>query len=160
LAQTKQVTAKGLETLGAPRLAALLLESAENDDQLRRRLVLALAAAEAPDKLAKQVRKRFSAIARARKFLDWNETKPLARELDDLLSAIVRDLAQTDATAAHELLWTFLGIASSVYGRADDSNGNLGAVFAEARSALAVVASKAEPDPAALADRLFEALND
>ncbi len=55
--------AENLEALGARRLAELLMDIAESDAATTRRLRLELAAQEAPEILAAELRKRFTQVA-------------------------------------------------------------------------------------------------
>lgn len=161
MASKKTLTAENLEALGAPRLAALLLETTSHDAAARRRLRLELAAHESPERVAAEVRKRLSQIERSRSFAaDWRQVRALATDLETQRRAIVERVATIDAGDALELMWRFLELASSVYQRSDDSNGEIGSVFETACSDVGPLAEKAKTDPLALADRTFEALED
>jgi hypothetical protein len=61
---TKTLNAGNLEALGAARLAELLMEVSDGNAAAKRRLRLAMAGAESPVEVAKQVRKRLATIAR------------------------------------------------------------------------------------------------
>ncbi len=75
----KKLNTETLAELGAERLAALLMELAENDATLKRRLTLEIAG---PQQAASEVRKRLGQIARSRSFVDWDRTRSLIRDLD------------------------------------------------------------------------------
>jgi len=62
---------KNLEALGAERLAELLIEIIAGNAAAKRRLRVELAGAQSPAQLVKEVRKRFTMIARSRSFVDW-----------------------------------------------------------------------------------------
>jgi hypothetical protein len=55
-------------------------------------------------------------------------------------------------------MWRFLDLAEPVLNRVDDSNGTVGDVFRAACNDLGAIASAATPDPARLAERVFEAV--
>ena len=65
------LNAKNLEALGAERLAGLLIKISTGNAAAQRRLRLALAGAQSPNEVAKEVRKRLTTIARSRSFVDW-----------------------------------------------------------------------------------------
>jgi Family of unknown function (DUF6880) len=152
------LNAKNLEALGAARLAKLLLEISTGDAAAKRRLRLELAGAQSPGELAKEIRKRLAAIARSGAFVDWRGVRALAGDLDTQRRAIVEKVAEADPKEALDLLWRFMALAEPVFGRCDDSSGTVIDVFREACSDIGDVAAKAAPDPAALADRTYDAL--
>jgi hypothetical protein len=55
-------------------------------------------------------------------------------------------------------MWRFMALAEPVINRVDDSNGMVGAVFRAACDDLGALASKAKPDPVALAEHVFTAI--
>src|ERR1700690_1746501 len=82
MASKRKVNLDTLEALGAKRLAALLMDLAEDDAAINRRLRLELAAKEAPESVAAELRKRLAQIARARSFIDWRKIRELAADLE------------------------------------------------------------------------------
>lgn len=160
MASNKTPATKDLEMLGAPRLAELLLDIAEGDPAVKRQLRLEIAAKKAPGTVAAEVRKRLAQIARARTFVDWHQVRDLAADLEAQRRAIVEHIAKNDAAEALDLMWRFINLADTVYQRCDDSNGVIGDVFREACHDLGPLAQLVRPDPFALADRVFAALND
>ncbi len=158
MASQKTLNTKNLKALGAERLAELLIEISTGDAATKRRLRLELAGAQSPDKLAKEVRKRLTTIARARSFVDWQKVRALAKDLDIHRRAIVETIAKSDAKEALELLWRLMALAQSIYERCDDSSGIVGDVFHEACNDIGDVALKAKADAKALADQAFVAL--
>ncbi len=160
MASKKTLTAGNLEALGAPRLAELLLEIAHGEGAIQRRLRLALAAHDAPERVAAEVRKRLAQIERAGAFLDDHRARVLATDLDMQRRAIVEQVAKVDTGEALELMWRFLDLAGSVHERTGDRNFEFEAIFSTACSDLGPLAERANPDPVALADRVFEAIDD
>lgn len=149
---------KNLEALGAERLAELLIEISAGNAAAKRRLRVELAGAQSPAQLVKEVRKRFTMIARSRSFVDWRGVRSLADDLDTHRRAIVETIAKADPTEALDLLWRFMALTSPVLERCDDSNGMLMGVFRKACSDMGDVALKARTDPTSLADQAFAAL--
>lgn len=153
----KTLSADRLEALGARRLAELLMDVADQDAGIARRLRLELTAEHAPSRVAMEVRKRLTQIGRASSFADWRKVRELAIDLDAQRRAIVDRVAAVDAAEALELMWRLIDLAPAVHDRSDDSNGEIGRVFATACGDLGPLAERARPDPAGLADRVFEA---
>ena len=68
MAAKTTVNAKNLEALGLERLAELLIEISAGNAAAKRRLRVELAGAQSPAELARELRKRFTTIARSRSF--------------------------------------------------------------------------------------------
>jgi len=158
MAPRTTVNAASLEALGAPRLAALLLELSAGDSAAQRRLRLELAGNASPAAVGREVRKRLATIARTRGFVDWPGVKAFAGDLETQRRAVVEQVARHDPMDALDLMWRFLALANGVFARCDDSNGVVGDVFRQACRDLGPLATAATPDPAALAAQVFAAL--
>jgi hypothetical protein len=152
------LNAKNLEALGLQRLAELLIEISAGNTAAKRRLRVELAGAQNPAELVKELRKRFTMIARSRSFVDWRGVQSLADDLDTQRRAIVETVAKADPTEAIDLLWRFMALAPPVFERCDDSSGTLIGVFRQACSDMGDVVQKAKADPTSLADQAFTAL--
>ena len=159
MASPRTLNSQNLEALGAPRLAALLLELAEGDAQAKRRLRLELASASGSDDVAGQVRKRLASLAKARSFVDWNKVRALADDLEMQRRAIVDHVGPRDPAVAFDLLWRLIALAPSTYERCDDSNGRIGAIFATALPDLAPLAIAARLPVDLLIDRIFDGVS-
>lgn len=158
MASKTTINAKNLETLGAERLAELLIEISAGDATAKRRLRMELAAAQSPTDLAKEVRKRLITIARSRSFVDWTGIRSLANDLDTQRRAIVETVTPADPNEALDLLWRFMDLAKPIFDRCDDSNGIVGEVFRSACENIGGLVQKANVDPKVLADHVFDAL--
>ena len=158
MASSKTLTAKNLETLGAARLAELLIELSSGDADLKRRIRLELAGASGSAEVAREVRKRLTTLAKSRSFLDWNKIKAFAADLETQRSAIVNVIAKSDVAEALDLLWRFMALAEPTFDRCDDSNGRLSAIFVEAMRHLAPLAASAAVNPDTLANQVFDAI--
>lgn len=157
MASKKTLSADTLEALGAKRLAGLLMEVAGQDAAIARRLRLELAAEHTPRRVAADMRKRIAQIGRATSLADWRKVRELAADLDTQRRTIVDRVAGIDAAEALELMWRVLDLAPALHDRADDSNGEISAVFTAACRDLGPLAKRARPDPAGLADRVLDA---
>ena len=154
----KTLNATNLSSLGAARLAEVLLELAQGDAAMKRRLRLELASQAGSTDVAAEIRKRLATMARSKSFLDWNKVRPFAQDLDTQRSAIMTHVAPTHPGEAFDLLWRLLDMAPSTYERCDDSNGAIGSVFEQALVDLGDVVPHAQLDPVNLADRVHDAL--
>ena len=154
------LNAKNLEALGAERLAELLIEISTGNAAAKRRLRLALAGAQSPDEVAKEVRKRLTTIARSRSFVDWQNRRSLVEDLETQRRAIVDQVAKADPAEALELIWRLMALANPVFGRCDDSSGTVIGIFHAACRDLGEIAQAAKLAPEVLAERAFSALNE
>ena len=160
MASKLTLNTQNLETLGARRLAELLIELSSGNAAAKRQLRLALAAGSSPAEAAREVRKRLASIARSTTYVDWRKRKALVADLDSQRCAITGPIAEASAAEAVELLWRFLDLADGIYKRCDDSSGMVSTVFARAIEDLARIASDNQADPIALAERCLEAVHD
>jgi len=154
----KLVTHDNLVALGAGRLAAILVELADDDAEIKRRLRLELAAQDGGDTIAAEVGKRLAALRSARSFVDWQQRRDFVKGLELQRTMIVDRVAETRADLALDLMWRFMDLAEPVLNRVDDSSGSVGDVFRAACQDLGAIAAKIKPDPVSLADRVFAAV--
>ena len=160
MASKTTLNTKNLETLGAERLAELLIEISTGSALAKRRLRLELAGAQSPKEAGREVAKRLTSIARARSFVNWQNRKPLVTDLESQLRAIKEQIAPSDPTEALALAWRFMQIATPLFERCDDSSGIVIGVFHDACALLGEIALAAGTPPEALADAALEALRD
>lgn len=160
MASKTTLNAKNLESLGAERLAQLLIEISTGDAAAKRKLRLALAGAEGPREAAREITKRLTSIAKARTFVNWQNRKPLVKDLQTQRSAIMEQIAPHDPGEALALLWRFMGLATPVFEHCDDSSGIVIDIFHQACADLGEVAKAAGAAPEALARQVLDALQD
>ena len=108
------VSAKNLEALGAERLAELLIEISIGNTAAKRRLRLELAGAQSPGEVAKEVRKRLTAIAHSQSFVGWQNRRILVEDLETQRRAIVDQVAKAAPAEALELIWRFMALANPI----------------------------------------------
>jgi hypothetical protein len=113
-----------------------------------------------PGEVAREVRKRLSTIARSRSFVDWQNRKALVEDLETQRRAIFDQVGRADPAEALDLMWRFMELANSVFERCADSSGTVIGIFHAACSDLGEFASAVNPDAKALAERVFDALNE
>jgi hypothetical protein len=160
MATKTTLNARNLESLGAEKLAALLMEISTGSAAAKRRLRIALAGAQGGGEVAREVIKRLSSIERSRSFISWRRVKALKADLDTQRRVIVDTIAPNDPDEALDVMWRFMGLARSILARCEDGNGTILATFDAALDDLGVIANAARPDPVHLARRAFEALQD
>ena len=158
MASKKTVTLDNLAALGPERLATILVDLAQGNVEVKRRLRLELTAEAGGDVIAAEIGKRLVTLRSARSFIDWQKRRDFVKDLDLQRTMIVNRVAQTRADLALDLMWRFVDLAEPVINRVDDSNGAVGDVFRAACEDLGTIAGMATPDPVGLADRVFTAL--
>ncbi|WP_457090566.1 DUF6880 family protein, partial [Microvirga sp. P5_D2] len=139
------------------RLAELLIEISRGNAAAQRRLRLELAGAASPADMAQEIRKRLTAIARSRSFVDWHQRKALVADLETQRQAISQ-VARVDAAEALDLLWRFMALAHPIFNRCDDSSGSVIAVFQAACRDLGAIGNSANVAPTVLAEQAYRAL--
>jgi len=160
MASKTTLNAKNLETLGAARLANLLIEISTGSAVAKRQLRLEMAGAQSPKEAGREVAKRLSSIARARSFVNWQNRKPLVTDLQSQLRAVKEQIAPGDPTEALALAWRFMQVATPLFERCDDSSGIVIGVFHDACVLLGEIALAAGTPPEALADMAIDDLRD
>lgn len=158
MASKRTLNAQNLEALGAPALAALLIEVSGGNAVIQRRLRLALAAAEGVEGAAQEVRKRLAAIDRATTTVDARKRKALISDLEAQLQAITGTIAAADPKQACDLLMRFLELSEGVLDRSFDSTGAVIGVFERAAQQLGPLAQAAHLEPETLAEHAAELL--
>ena len=150
------LNAENLKSLGAPRLAELLIEFTANDPRGKRLLRLELAATVSPEAVAKVARTRLGALAKAGTSLSWKQVPALCDELEAHHRAIMDTAGKEKPALALELLWLLIAAVASVRERGGlfTSNG----FDQEAMRQIGELASVTKPDPEDLAEDAFRAL--
>lgn len=158
MASSKTLNVKNLSALGAERLAELIMELAQGDAAMKRRLRLELAGQSGGADAAAEIRKRIATIAKSKSFIDWHKVKAVAKDLDAQRKAIISHVAPSQPAEAYELLWRFLGLASSIYARCDDSSGTVGVIFGQAVEDMGEIAPQARVSATRMADHVYDAV--
>ena len=144
-----------LAKLGLKKLAELVLDEANRDASFRRRVSAAVAANKGPEAVAAVIDRRLAGLARARGFVEWEDSKTFAGDLHATVTIIAEELGKIDPDAAIDRLIRFLATAETVFERVDDSSGRIQAIYYDAADAMAGLASGLPPKrKASLPDRL------
>lgn len=149
----KTLSRANLEALGAARLAEILLEAADEDANLKRRLRMNLAGEVSPEDLAAEIGKPLAAIETRRSRVSTRGYKGFVRDLDLQRTMIIGPLADQAPKLALELLWRFLAMAPAVFALTRDARGLVAESFEAALGSLADLIGRAGPDPSDLAWR-------
>ncbi len=139
-----------LSTLTPQALQALILESADNDAQLRKRLLSQAQLAVAP---LQQWRKAISTLLGRKRYMDWSATIAYSKRLS-VLPSLLEQARQRDPLAALDLHEYAFKRLLAIYEQVDDSRGDLGErlrVLGHAHLEAARAAGTAT-----LGDRLFK----
>lgn len=154
----RTLNAENLQSLGAPRLAALLMDLTAGNATAKRRLRLELAASAGPEAVATMVRSRLGTLAKAETRIAWKQMAGLHLELKAHLEAIRATAGKENPALAVELLWHVIAAAISIRDRTSIDPG-VHEVQEEAVKQLGVAANAAKPDPEALAEDAFRNLS-
>lgn len=143
----KVLSQANLESLGAERLAAILMEAAA--PEMKRRLRMELAAAVGAADLAFELDKRLVALESSKARVSWRKRPGLIAELETLRRMIVDRLADMEPRLALDRLAAWFDLYPSLSRRVQDPKGELALLFDAASGELAVLASQVGPDVAA-----------
>ncbi|MCD0257891.1 hypothetical protein JWH11_06595 [Xanthomonas melonis] len=139
-----------LSTQTPQALQALILELADNDAQLRKRLLSQAQLAVAP---LQQWRKAISTLLGRKRFMDWSATIAYAKQLGALPS-LLEQARRRDPLAALDLHEYAFKRLLAIYAEVDDSRGDLGERLRALGHAHLEAARAAGTDT--LGERLFE----
>jgi hypothetical protein len=131
-ASLKRLTPDNLTRLGAERLAAILLQTAEVRPELKRRLRMELAAEQGAGHLAVEIDKRLASLEASRSKVSWRKRPTFVHDLEILRGLIAERLAELDAALALDRLWPFLALERGLSHRLHDKDGDMAAIFARA----------------------------
>jgi len=120
MAPRTTVTADTLVSLGAQRLAGILLDLADEQPTIKRRLRLELAGQAGGETIAAEISKRLTALRSARSFIDWQKRPDFVRDLNLTRTMITDRLAETRPDLALDLLWRFMALAEPTLNRVDE----------------------------------------
>lgn len=140
---SKTVSASNLIQLGEAKLAALLLDAADWDPILKRRLRMELAAAISPGDLALELDKRLDSLAESRARISWRKRPELIREAEMLRGLIMGPLLEADARLALDRLVAWFDLGGPLAARTKDPRGELQLMIEDALPDLAEVVKAA-----------------
>jgi uncharacterized Zn finger protein len=141
-----------VETLDESALREWLIEAADRDRGVRDKLLFAAKATARGDvaPLKSVVRQ----ATRVSGFVDWREAGDYASRLADLAQMLEARIADRDPKLV-EIIEQAIAQAEDALGNIDDSNGAVMPVIMELREVHERACNNLNPDPVALAERLF-----
>jgi uncharacterized Zn finger protein len=144
-----------LEQQDAETLRTILLEEAEANENLRERLLLRDAATGADAASLKRLRAAIDRATSIPDFIDYDEAASYVGVLDEMVDAIA-SFTQANPAAAIELVEHAIWQVEDAIQSVDDSDGLTGEILQRLQELHLEACEQAHPDPAALAQRLYE----
>jgi uncharacterized Zn finger protein len=144
-----------LERQDAESLRAILVAEAEVNENLRERLLLRDAATGADGASLELLRAAIDRATLIPDFIDYDEAASYAEVLDEMVDAIAL-FAQGNPAAAIELAEHAIWQVEEAIQSVDDSDGLTGEILQRLQELHLEACEQARPDPATLAQRLFE----
>lgn len=145
-----------LASLEPDRLIDLIVNACRRDDRMREKLLLAARGRgdiHAAIKTWKEALKRATAV---RGYVDYGEMPYFVAGIRDVVNALDSWITDGRAAAMVELAEYAVSRVESAMEECDDSNGELGGLLAHIVELHLDACRAASPDPAELAERLFE----
>lgn len=157
--QEQPVTLKDVrawvEAQSREALAALVMEALRDDDRLRQHLFLEVAKAGKRGVNLATFRAAIEAAAEPDDFIGYREAYEHAAGIEAVIDSVEVLLRDGHAAEVVELAEYALGLVEASMGMIDDSSGTMGGVLHRLQGLHLAACKAAEPDPAALAERLF-----
>ena len=145
-----------LKAKSADALTEMILDMAERDPVLFRKLDMAAAAAQESGKaLEARLKKALDAATRTRGFISRREAADWAAGVEDALDAIGGLASDSRASLALKLAERAIDRIELAMNDIDDSDGHCGELLAQARDIHLAAARTARPDPKEFAHGLF-----
>lgn len=145
-----------LKDKGVDALVDLLIDLAERDPALLRKLDTAATAARGDGKtLAARLRKAIDQATRPRRFIEYHQAEGWADTVGVALDALVELAPTGQAGLALELAMRAIDRLAVAAESVDDSDGHVGALLERARDIHLAAAAIVRPEPVALARALF-----
>jgi len=148
---------KHLQARTADQLVDMILDLAEQDPNLFRKLNLESALTQADDAtLEKQLRKAIDAATRTATYIDYRQAWQWSEGVDNALDAVEDIASGPRGAVALKLIERAIERIAAAFEAIDDSDGHLGELLGRARDIHLAAASAARPEPVALARDLFK----
>jgi hypothetical protein len=146
MARQTSLSVESLVALGVGKLAHLVLNGVERDPAFKKVVAAALAGTKGPKAVAALLDRRLAGLERARGYVEWDKVKSFAADLDATLTTIVDELGAADPALAADRLLRFIATSSSVFERADDSQGRVQGIYEAAVEGLGGLSGKMAGD--------------
>jgi uncharacterized Zn finger protein len=137
-------------------LVGMIVDIAERDPTLFRKLDMAAATLGADDKtLEAQLRKAIDSATRTAGYIDYSKARGWAAEVDAVLDTVAGLAADGRASVAFRLVERAMDRIERATGSIDDSDGHCGGLLHRAREIHLAAAHAVRPEPVQLARDLF-----
>ena len=140
-----------LLALGAERLTELLVELANRDEAIEKRLMMLTAT---NSETLKKVRAQISGLKRTKRFYDWKSIDKLHDRIELTLQSISQ--LQIEPQEGFELVSSFYETDNAVYGNCDDSSGTIADLYRHGANDLLIQFGGRCEDKSWLAERVFK----
>lgn len=142
-----------LESLDKAALVKLLLEHADGDSELRRKLEIKSAAA---TKNTSHLKKTIDRALKSHRFIDYYRMPTYAQAAAEVIDQIETVLTDGDGEGAIELCEHALRAVEHTLDLCDDSDGHMSEILRRLQDIHLEACHESRPDPVALARRLFD----
>ena len=144
-----------LSSLDHDALVTLLLDQAEKDERLHRRLVVGAANAKGSPAVLAVWKEAFADALETDRFVPYREAEGYAAGIEEVIESLDGLLRQGCAQSVIQLAEHGLAEIEEALGHVDDSDGWMGSLLDRLQALHLEACRLARPDPAALAERLF-----
>ena len=110
--------------LGGEKLAQFLMEMAQRDEVLKKRLLMMTAS---DSERLKKIRSQISGLKRTKRFYDWRSVRKLREKVELTIQAIGQ--LKIEPQKGFELVASFYETDNAVYGNCDDSSGMIADLY-------------------------------
>lgn len=144
-----------LETLPQSELVDLLIDHAYDDEALARKLLLRAAGPTSAEADVASLRALIGQAFAHRGFVPYREVWGFVRGIEEAIDVLESRLEQGDGGDVVDLAEHALKLAEGALDHIDDSDGRMGDAIARIEELHLDACVQAQPDPTALAERLF-----
>ncbi len=137
-------------------LVRMLMEQTIEDDRLREQLFLKVAQKGPKGLDLATYRRAIDDSVDTGDFIDYRAMWDYCRKIEDVVEAVEELLKEGHAEEGIELTEYFMEAVEERLGEVDDSDGGMGGILERLQEIHHAACKKVKPNPAALAERLFE----
>jgi hypothetical protein len=152
-----EIDLAALAAISPERLAAMLAEAATMLPCMQRRLYFELYVQKGGN-VVTATREWIDEFSRQTSFLDAEQIREVAWELDAIRAVIVTHVALVAPDHAPDMMWRFFKLAETVFERTGEEGRDVSCVFDEACADLIKVTAHAGTEPAVFAEEVLAAV--
>ena len=148
---------KHLDTLTPDMLRRLILDFAESDPGILRKLSLTAALVTGDEKaIARKLKREITAATKIRGYVEYDEAPDWAANVGDVLDALTMVLGQGQGRLVMELALVLIDRLEQALEKVDDSDGEVGDLLARSAALHRDACNISKPNPIVLARDLFK----